>query len=109
MTVWRAHSESVTSLLWASACDGMHEHDELVLSEHDRSQARFGGLEREDPEVEAALRHFGADLAGRNPPHVDVDQRVGLAEARDERQHGVHRGFVGADQHPSPPQVAQVA
>ena len=69
----------------------------------------FRRLERQNAEVEAALGHLGAELARRNPADVDVDERVCAAESRDERQHGVHRRFVGADQHPAAAQVAQVA
>ena len=108
MTVWRAHSESVTSLLWASGCDGCTSITSSSCPSTIDPRPRLGGLEREDAEVEAALRHLGADLAGRNAAHVHVHQRVRLSEARDERQHGVHRRFVGADQHPAAPQVAQV-
>ena len=86
----------------------VHEHHQLVLAEHDRAQPRLGRLERQHAEVEAALRDLGADLARRDAAHVDVDQRVRLAEARDQRQHGVHRRLVGADQHAAAAQVAQV-
>ena len=37
-----------------------------------------------------------------------MDQRVRLAEAGDQRQHGVHRRLVGANQHAAAAQVAQV-
>ena len=37
-----------------------------------------------------------------------MHERVRLAEARDERQHHVHRRFVRANQHAPPAKVAQV-
>ncbi len=51
---------------------------------------------------------LGADLTGRDAAHVHVDERMRLAESRDERQHGMHRGLVGPDEDPPAPQVAQV-
>ncbi len=84
------------------------QHHELVLAEHDRAELRLGGLERQHAEVEAALRHLGADLARRDAADVHVHQRVGVAEPRDERQHGVDRGFVRADEHAAAAQVPQV-
>ena len=108
MTVCRAHSDSVTSLLCGQRMRRVHEHHQLVLSEHDRAEPRLGGLERQHAEVEAALRDLGADLPRRNAAHVDVHQRVRLPEPLDERQHGVHRRLVGADQHAAAAQVAQV-
>ena len=54
------------------------------------------------------MRDFRADLTGGDAAHVHVDQRMRLTELGDERQHGVDRGFVGADQDPPAPQVAQV-
>ena len=51
---------------------------------------------------------LGADLTGRNAAHVHVDERVSLAESRDERQHGVHRRLVGPDEDAAATQVAQV-
>jgi hypothetical protein len=86
----------------------MHEHDELVLPEHDRTESRLGRLKREHTEVEAALRDFGADLSRRNAAHVDVDQRVGLTELGRDRQHHVDRCLVGADEHAPAPEIAQV-
>ena len=108
MTVWRAHSDSVTSLLCGERVRRVHEHHELVLAEHDRAEPRLGGLERQHAEIEAALRDFGADLARRDAAHVHVHQRVRLPEPGDERQHDVHRGFVGADEDAAAAQVAQV-
>ena len=86
----------------------VHEHHELVLAEHDRAELRFGRLEREHPEVEAALRDFGSDLARRNAADVNVNQRVSLAEPRDEVQDGVHRRLVGADEHAAAAQIAEL-
>ena len=77
----------------------VHEHHQLVLTEHDRTEPRLGRLEGEHAEVEAALCHLGADLSGRDSAHVDVHERMRFAKSLDERQHGVHRGLVGADQH----------
>ena len=71
-------------------------------------EPRFGRLERQHAEVESALRDLGADLARRNAAHVDVHERMRVAVALNERQDGVHRGFVGADQHPPAAQVAEV-
>ncbi len=34
---------------------------------------------------------------------------IALAEARDQRQQGVHGGLVGADEHAAAPQIAQLA
>ena len=108
MTVWRAHSDSVTSRLLRERVRRMDQHHELVVAEHDRAQPRLGRLKRQHAEVEAAVRDLGADLARRDAAHVHVHQRMGLAEPVDERQHDVHRGLVGADQDPAAPQVAQV-
>ncbi len=69
----------------------------------------FGRLEGQHAEVEVALRHLGTDHARRDAAHVHVDERVRLAEARHQRQHDVHRRFVGADEHAAAAQVAQVA
>ena len=54
------------------------------------------------------MRDLGADLPGRNAPHVHVHERVRLAVPLNERQDGMDRGFVGADEHAAPPQVPQV-
>jgi hypothetical protein len=43
ITVCRAHSASVTSRLDAELVRRVDEHHELVVAEHDRRQARFGG------------------------------------------------------------------
>ena len=48
--------------------------------EDDRAEPRLGGLEREHAEVEAALRHLGADLPRRDAADVDVHQRMRVAE-----------------------------
>ncbi len=87
----------------------VHQHHELILAEDHCTEARFSRLEREDTEIEASLGDLGADLTRRNTPDVDMNQRVGVAELRDDRQHHVHRGFIGADQHASAAEVAQVA
>ena len=57
----------------------MHEHHQLVLSEHDRAELRLGRLERQHAEVERALRDLGAELPRRDAPHVHVDQRVAVS------------------------------
>ena len=87
---------------------GIDQHDEIVVPQHDGRQPGLGRLKGEHAEVEAAVCHFGADLPRRHPPYVHVYQRVGLAEPVDERQHHVHRGLVGPEQHAAAPQVAQV-
>jgi hypothetical protein len=63
--------------------------------------------EGEDTEIEAALRHFGAQLASADAADVDVDERVGVAETHDERKYRVYRGFVGADQDPTALKIPQ--
>ena len=77
MTVCRAHSDSVTSLLRGQRMRRVHQHDQLVVPEHDRAEPRLGRLERQHAEVEAALGHLGANLARRDAPHVDVHERMG--------------------------------
>ena len=44
-----------------------------------------------------------------NAPHVDLNLRMRVAEAVDERQQRVHRAFVRADEHAAAAQVAQLA
>ena len=108
MTVCRAHSDSVTSSAVGERMRRVDQHHELVLSEDDRAEASFGRLKRQHSEIEAALRDLGADLTGGDAPHVHVDQGMSLAESRDERQHGMNRGFVGPDEDSPATQVAQV-
>ena len=67
------------------------------------------GWKRQHAEVEAALGHFCAQSTGRDPSDVDVHEGVGSAECRNEVEHRVHRGFVGPDEHPATPQVAEFA
>ena len=86
----------------------MDEHHEIVLAERDRIEARFRRLEREDAEVEAALRNLRADLPGRDAAHVNVYQRVPFAEVRDERQDHVDGRFVHADEDAPAAQIAQI-
>ncbi len=95
-------------MLWASACEGCTSITSSSCPSTIAPRPGLGRLKREDAEVEAALRDLGADLTRRNAAHVHVHQRVGLSEARDDRQHDVHRRFVGADQDAAAPQVAQV-
>jgi hypothetical protein len=81
---------------------------ELVLSEHDRSETRLGRLKCENAEIETALRDFCADLPRRDAADVDVHQRMRVAEARDQREHRVHRRLVAADEHAAAAEIAQV-
>ena len=86
-----------------------HEEHELVAADRDFQQPLFGRVKRERAEVEAALLDFDGDLPRRHAAHVDGDVGIPLAEARDERQQGVHGGLVGADEHASAAEVAQFA
>ena len=93
----------------ASGCDRRRQHHELVVAQANRAEPALGGREREHAEVEAALLHFDADLARRDASDVELDARVLLAEALDQRQEHVDRGLVGADEDPAALEVAQVA
>ncbi len=88
---------------------GIDEQHQLVRSERDGEQTLVAGIERDDAEVEAPLRHFDADLARRHPAHVNEDARVLLAEFFDQRQQHVHTAFVRSDQHAAALQVAKLA
>ena len=58
------------------------------------------------PKSRLPVRDLGADAAGVDAPHVDVDARAALVEGGDERQQAVDRAVVGADEHPAALEVA---
>jgi hypothetical protein len=84
------------------------EQHELVAADRDLEQAFFRGVECQRAEVEAPLLDFDRDLPRRDTADVDRDVRETAAEAPDQRQQRVDGRFVGADQHASAPQVAQL-
>ncbi len=87
---------------------GRDEQHELVAADRDFEQAFFGRMECQRAEVEAPLLDFDGDLPRRDTADVDRDVGETAAETPDQRQQRVDGGFVGADQHASAPQVAQL-
>ena len=85
------------------------EQHQLVRSERHGEQPLVAGIEGDDAEVEASLRHFDANLARGNAAHVDENARMLLAEFFDQRQQHVHAALVRSDQHAAALQVAQLA
>ena len=79
-----------------------------IASPADAEAVRQIATEIRRPVIACLARCHRADLPRGNPAHVHVDERMRLTELGDERQHGVDRGFVGADQDPPAPQVAKV-
>ena len=60
-----------------------HEHHELVAAERRPTRGRgSAGGNVSTPKSRLPLRHLDADLPRRDAPHVDLDVRVLLAEAR---------------------------
>src|SRR5688500_19263788 len=86
----------------------MHKHDELVLTEDNRAEARLARLKREHAEIQAPLGDLGADLTRGDAAHIDVYQRMSRTEALDQRQHRVDRSLVAADEDAAPSQVPEV-
>ena len=86
-----------------------HEQHEFVAADDDLEEAGLRWTEGQRTEIEAPLLDFDGDLAGRNTTHVNGDVRHALSELRHQRQQRVDGGFVGADQHAPPAQVAQLA
>ncbi len=85
------------------------QQHQLVRAQRHGQQPLVAGIERDDAEVEAALRHFDADLARRHAAHVDENARMLLAELFDQRQQHVDAALVRSDQHAAALQVAQLA
>ncbi len=85
-----------------------HQEHQLVSADRHFEQP-LGRPERQRAKIETALLDLDHRLPGRNPANVDGDVGVALAESCDQRQQGVNRGFVRADQDPSTTQVAKIA
>ena len=90
MTVSRPNSAERDFLAPGQRVLRVHQHDEVVRSQRQRHQPALGGEERDDAEIEAALRHLNAHLTRRHPPHVDLNIRMLVSEPADQRQEGVH-------------------
>ena len=93
----------------ASSCEGETSSTSSSLPTGHFEQAFFGRMECQRAEVEAPLLDFDRDLPSRDTADVDRDVRETAAEPANQRQQRVDGRFVGADQHASPPQVAQLA
>ena len=66
-------------------------------------------MERQDAELEAALRDLDGNLPRGNPPDVHLDLGVLAPEPRDQRQQCVNGRFVRADEDAPALQIAQLA
>ncbi len=87
----------------------MRQHHQLVGPSAIDCSPRSAGLEREDAEVEIAVEQLGRDRARADAAHLDERMRMRLGEAIEKRQQRVHRGFVGADNHSTAPDLLQLA
>ena len=109
MTVSCANSDIGTRLALRKRMRRVHQQHQLVRAERHREQPLVARIERDDAEVEAALRDLDADLARRHAAHVHENARMLFAEFLDQRQQHVHAALVRSDQHASALQVPQLA
>ena len=84
------------------------EQHELVAANRHLEQPFLRRVKRERAEIEAALLHFDRNLPRGHAPHVNRDLRVTLAEPGDQREQRMHCGFVGADEDPAAPKIAEL-